>query len=747
MRILDLPRCTPSLLIFSIAFVSIAIGCTPDESPMSGSAVDLSTEIGMTANTVMVPVNIEFAAENPTDGASYFWDFGDGNAATGIRARHTYLDAGTFTVRLSAVLNESEQVTESRVTVHPGDAGWLVLNKDALILESAEDFQFEAEAFDHLGNPVHDPQLTWHVDPWIGTIDDAGRFVAGQNVGIAAEGVRVEFSRGNATVDAVVPVQVILGDAVSLSITPPNIDTRVNWAVDLTAEVFDAAGHLLEDAEITWEALRPGDSIDQTGHYVPNDVISNPDASLVVVTATRGPVTLSRIVEGHIKAGVLDRVEVDGSLVELNAGDEVQLSAIGYDRFGHDVELDEVRWEVIDSEVGTVTADGLFTAGAKSGNFSEETVIVRGFKDGVQVFEYVPLRILPSAATELRIVNGFDSVPAGASAPIPIEVLDEFGNSIDDVDVFLEITEGGELTSGNVLKVGFDEGSFGDAIVARVLAGNAGNTEDLIETASFDVRQRSSDFIAIDIVGPRGPVVYLINLVTGELTPLTADIETNEYGEDTPVWWPDGSRVAYSTNVAGNRQIFDANPFTGETRVLVTGDADLMMPSISYDGTKIAFVASSSGSRRVYWAEIQFDADMGLVRPLAPDDFRPLTPEDANRQLFPFWHPDGDRIMFTSVSQQGDFVTNVASIDGDTDGTVATIAGASGFGWHPRDGRVLIVANDRDNGGSDSTLMLVDLGTDERERIDTQGIGVAIAAISPDGTELSLWILTTAHSG
>ena len=56
----------------------------------------------------------------------------------------------------------------------------------------------------------------------------------------------------------------------TLSITPEVIDTRVTWAVDMNASVLDHVGHVLEDAEIVWEVLRPGDEIDQTGHYVPN---------------------------------------------------------------------------------------------------------------------------------------------------------------------------------------------------------------------------------------------------------------------------------------------------------------------------------------------------------------------------------------------------------------------------------------------------------------------------------------------
>ena len=68
----------------------------------------------------MSPVNIEFEARNFTDGASYFWDFGDGNSAPGTTARHTYLDAGTFGVKLTASRDGETEITESTITVHAG---------------------------------------------------------------------------------------------------------------------------------------------------------------------------------------------------------------------------------------------------------------------------------------------------------------------------------------------------------------------------------------------------------------------------------------------------------------------------------------------------------------------------------------------------------------------------------------------------------------------------------------------------
>ena len=750
---------TTAGLVLTVALAAFA--CTEEEVP-TATPVPLPpivVEIGMTASTVMAPVNIDFEAEDFTDGASYFWDFGDGNTSSGTIARHTYLDAGTFTVKLTASRGDETEEAESMITVQPGDAGWIILNAEELTLAGSETFQFEVEAFDHLGNRVAKPDLVWHADPATGSINQDGLYTAGTKIGSAAEGVRVDFTRGNFTANYVVPVSIVHGPATTLAVTPDVLDTRVTWKVDMHAEVLDHVGHVLEDAEIMWEVLRPGDEIDQTGHYTPNETISGENASLVLVTATVGEVTFERIIKGTVGPGILDRVEAEGSLLELKAGDEVQLTATGFDRFGHELELDEVEWEVDDLEIGSFNEDGIFTAGVKSGTFPENTVRVRGTKDGVQAFSDVPVSILPSEAVVIEFENEFDSVPAGSSFPIPLKVLDRNENALNDVDVYLEVTAGGALTQNLAFKAGFEPGVYDNAVIARVLADGAGNMDQIEAAMDIEVRQRSSDFLAIDIVGPRGAVVYLINLATGDLVPLSADIETNEFEEQTPTWWPDGSRVAYSSDVNGNADIFDIDPFTGDVRLLVTGESDLVMPSISPDGTQIAFVELLEEQAHIYVGNLKLDEHGVVDGSIALEDAEKLTTEDGLKHLFPYWSPDGAMMMYTSTPGDGRFrvtISGVGDIEGAIWGETLTQAyDVSGLAWHPDGEHILVATREYVGDERRDSLVLGNLFTGEMEELDAGGMQIGIAAISPDGSEISfveedegaLWLMDIDGTG
>ncbi len=715
----------------------------------------ITLDIGISANTVMAPVNIEFEAKDFTDGASYFWDFGDGNSTAGTRARHTYLDAGTFVVRLSAQRGDEAVYEETTVTVQPGDAGWLLLNAQELTIESGETFQFEVEAYDHLGNQVPDAQLDWYADPAVGVIDEMGLFTAGQSIGGAAEGVQVEFIRGNAATNAKLPVEVVYGPPNSLRITPPEVDTRVTWGNDFQVDVLDAAGHVLEDAEVTWEALRPGDSIDQTGYYTPNETVSMPDASLILVTATVGDVSINEIIKGIIHPGILDRVEVDGELLELKSGDEVQLTATGYDRFGNELELDEIRWEVSDPDIGSFTEDGLFTVGVMSGDFPELTVIARGLKDNVESITDVALTILPSQAVSIEFLYESDSVPVGSSLAIPVRVLDANRNSVSDVDVLVEVTGGGSLIGDSVFRAGFVPGTYEGAIVARVPEDSAGNEEELTASMDIEVRGRSSDFLAVDIVGPRGAVIYLINLATGDFVPLSAEIDSNDFSEDSPAWWPDGSRIAYSSNVNGKREIFDIDPFFGDVRLLVSTEHDVMMPAISPDGQRIAFVQNDGENTNIYVADFVFDADGELLEAISLDDAKLLTDDPGFRTIFPYWSPSGELIMYTAASAEGRFRIVIVDAVNQFGTKIGDAMGASGLAWHPDGDKILISGSQVFDGQQRDELAVADLTNGELTPVDVGGLSVAIAAYSPDGSEISfvdseagaLWLMDADGTG
>ena len=93
---------------------------------------------------------------------------------------------------------------------------------------------------------------------------------------------------------------------------------------------------------------------------------------------------------------------------------------------------------------------------------------------------------------------------------------------------------------------------------------------------------------------------------------------------------------------------------------------------LSPDGTRIAFAASTDGTRRIW------------IRSLAADDARPLS--GTENGAMPFWSPDGRRIGFFAIAK-----LLTVDISGGLPESIADATAARGAAWN-RDGTIVFAA-------------------------------------------------------
>ena len=119
----------------------------------------------------------------------------------------------------------------------------------------------------------------------------------------------------------------------------------------------------------------------------------------------------------------------------------------------------------------------------------------------------------------------------------------------------------------------------------------------------------------------------------------------------TPVWSPDGARIAFAGRRVDNTDVYVMNADGSGERRLTTNAGNDFDPAWSPDGRRIAFTAQrgpgggavSQGSRNTSDVYV-IDADGAGERRLA---------DSADDEFGPAWSPDGERVAYTRVTAAG----------------------------------------------------------------------------------------------
>jgi TolB protein len=127
----------------------------------------------------------------------------------------------------------------------------------------------------------------------------------------------------------------------------------------------------------------------------------------------------------------------------------------------------------------------------------------------------------------------------------------------------------------------------------------------------------------------------------------------------TPVWSPDGQRIAFVRHTGDDTQIYIMNADGGSQRPLTTGPGRAASPAWSPNGQQIVFTATKNGVSQI----VAMRNDGSQRRDLAP------SPSD---QRAPAWSPDGHLIAFLSRASLGRVDLYVIGADGQNPRQVPT---------------------------------------------------------------------------
>jgi PKD repeat protein len=712
------------LVVIGVALLAAACGSSPD------------AEFTQSSDGGEAPLEVQFSPVSQAANVSYHWEFGDGGTSDEATPAHSYVDAGEFAVRLTVSRGDRSSSFEKKVSVSPGEAGWVTVEPSVLTLQSGDRVQLKASAFDEFGNPVPDATFVWSSDVSVGTILDDGTFIAGPTIGTFDQVASVEFERSGKTVSTTIAADIVYGLLDSVVISPLTINLRANDRVDLAVLPRDRQGHVLPEFDVEWQVVRNGvDQVLTGGEFQAGTLPTGEEQDLVVARVTVDGITRESVLTGSISPGILDRVELKADTKPGSVDVPMTLVAVGYDRFGNMMNLDSVKWELLSDSYGSISRDGVFTPSGESVSVDTALFHVTGNKDRVEADADIWIKVFPGIATTISLEPASDSISVGAGNPLTAIVTDKYGNEIENPYLVWTATGAGQVTDDGTFIAGFVTGEFPGAVTVTLPAGASGNLGALSTSADITVRDRSSDMIAVEVSSLSDAGIILIDLATAGIRSLSPELEMNGGVESTPAWWPDGSRLAYTSNVGGKLRIYDIEIETGKIRQLVDDPDGTSMPAISPDGTQIAYVITTGSNWQLYVADLPVpDADGNIV-PITREQSTKLSDDDSLQSLLPWWSPDGSTIAFTTSWGLNDVDIRLVPSDGSEPPRVIGELGLAVYGWSTAGDKVLAV--DNQNGGGQS-LVVVDVSTGLVAGFIPLPFQTFMAAWAPDGSEVTV---------
>jgi TolB protein len=169
---------------------------------------------------------------------------------------------------------------------------------------------------------------------------------------------------------------------------------------------------------------------------------------------------------------------------------------------------------------------------------------------------------------------------------------------------------------------------------------------------------------------------------------------TNLGNDNRPVWSPDGTRIAFTSNREDNIDIYVVDVDGQNLRQITDGPESEFAPSWSPDGTRIAYIAGTDDVNDLYIV----DADGGNTLRVTTD-LRVYGHSDE-----PLWSPDGSQILIISqIEVQSscrtpdcNFDIYLVSTDGSTVTRLTDTPGNDEFPqWSP-DGQWIVFDSYRD---------------------------------------------------
>ena len=303
--------------------------------------------------------------------------------------------AGTFEVIARASTPEVSRAASVTVVVRPDPLDAVNLRPRMATLTVGGSTQFFAAAVDRYGNIIEEASVTWSSEKASGIVDADGMFTAQTESGGYPSALTARAAQGATVRHASADVTLEPGRLAMLRVEPPTTEIAVGEALPLNVQAVDRYGNEIPGLLISylWPQAAGDSWLDATGTFIAG---SSAGTFPIEVTARQDGVAKVARITLTVRPGPIDRVQLVPATVTLKVGNSQDFAVRAFDEYGNEIDEIDAYWTA-DPMAGTISADGVFTGGARAGAY-DSAVRVSVRLNGVRKQTAALVRLTESGA-------------------------------------------------------------------------------------------------------------------------------------------------------------------------------------------------------------------------------------------------------------------------------------------------------------------------------------------------------------
>ena len=425
-------------------------------------------------------------------------------------------------------------------------------------------------------------------------------------------------------------IEVKAGNLHSIRISPVAIAAGESRQLEVV--MLDEYDNEVTSADIVWTVTNEvAGTVTMSGLFEASEIAKSYGDILGVVN-TQGEISRQAITAVTVIPNSLDQVVIAPEKVNLGLGMTQQFIAVGADKYGNHISDLDFSWMVENG--GTVTADGLFTAG-NDPNVYADNVKVEVTQDGTTKSCTASVTVEPD-----RIAfRSYDDQQAD------LYIMNIDGSNLERL-TYTPSLEFKCSWSPDGRRIVYDSYNIDDGLIVmnddgdRKLLLHSNRSSLASVYAEWSPLGNKITFVKLNPNDWGNMDIFVIDVDGGNVTQLT---DTDNGTEWVPTWSPDGAKIVYDFTPEGREgdiYVMDADGTDSER--LTTDPANDTGPVWSPDGAQIVFVSTRDGDADIYI----MDAD--------GSNLQQLTFNRGANDVDPAWSPDGTKIVFASDMDEDD---------------------------------------------------------------------------------------------